>query len=236
MGEASVVVDGSGRGWSAGLRAALWARGRVAIVEPWPAEKLISHAVDAGASVLVLRGLLSGNALRAVTEAAELQSEMAVLVVGPLEPRLDVLVAVASGVSGYVPADSSPEAIADATEALIAGELVLPRVAALPLATHLHSGGRGITVEQADRRLVELTRREWEVLVLLKQAYTTAAIADRLAVSKVTVRTHVAALVRKLGVPDRGALTLNGSSPTPERWANHVDGVHRPASAWPNGA
>jgi DNA-binding NarL/FixJ family response regulator len=209
------------------------------MMESRPADELVGLASESGAGVLVLGGPLSGGALRAVTGAAELRSELAVLVVGPLEPRLDVLVAVASGVHGYVPSDSTPEAIADAAEALIAGELVLPRVAALPLATHLHSGGRGITVEHADRRLVELTRREWEVLVLLKQAYSTAAIADRLAVSKVTVRTHVAALVRKLGVPDRAALTLNGSS-TPWRH-DDIDGARRPTAtpvdaAWLSGA
>jgi len=48
--------------------------------------------------------------------------------------------------------------------------------------------------------------------VLLRQAFSTAEIADRLVVSPVTVRTHVAALVRKLGVRDRTAL----ADPFPE--------------------
>jgi DNA-binding CsgD family transcriptional regulator len=52
---------------------------------------------------------------------------------------------------------------------------------------------------------VQLTSREWEVLELLGESYPTAEIARRLAVSPVTVRSHVASVVRKLGVADRDA-------------------------------
>jgi DNA-binding NarL/FixJ family response regulator len=44
------------------------------------------------------------------------------------------------------------------------------------------------------------------VLELLRPRLTTAEIAERLVVSRVTVRTHVAALLKKLDVPDRDAL------------------------------
>jgi DNA-binding CsgD family transcriptional regulator len=47
-----------------------------------------------------------------------------------------------------------------------------------------------------------LTAREAEVLGLLREGLTTAEIADRLFVAPVTVRTHVASVLRKLGVPD----------------------------------
>jgi DNA-binding CsgD family transcriptional regulator len=48
-----------------------------------------------------------------------------------------------------------------------------------------------------------LTSREWEVLDLLRQGWTTAAIARDLVLSQATVRTHVAAVLRKLGASDR---------------------------------
>jgi predicted DNA-binding transcriptional regulator len=44
------------------------------------------------------------------------------------------------------------------------------------------------------------------VLELLRRGLSTAEIAERLVVSSVTVRTHVAALLRKLDVPNREAL------------------------------
>ena len=50
-----------------------------------------------------------------------------------------------------------------------------------------------------------LTTREWEVLELLRDGLSTAAISERLFISKVTVRTHVSGILRKLGVPDSAA-------------------------------
>jgi len=53
--------------------------------------------------------------------------------------------------------------------------------------------------------LRELTGRELEVLDLFAQGSNTAEIADHLFVARVTVRTHVASILRKLGVSDRPA-------------------------------
>jgi DNA-binding NarL/FixJ family response regulator len=50
-----------------------------------------------------------------------------------------------------------------------------------------------------------LTSREWEVLDLLRHSSETADIAERLSLSQATVRSHVAAILRKLRAPDRGA-------------------------------
>ena len=52
---------------------------------------------------------------------------------------------------------------------------------------------------------VTLTRREWEVLDLVRDGLTTGEIAERLFVTPETVRTHIAAAMRKLEVPDREA-------------------------------
>jgi len=51
-----------------------------------------------------------------------------------------------------------------------------------------------------------LTSREWQVLDLLRQGLSTAAIARRLVVSPVTVRSHVASILRKVRAPSREAL------------------------------
>ena len=43
------------------------------------------------------------------------------------------------------------------------------------------------------------------MLELLREGRTTAEVAARLFISKVTVRSHICAIVRKLGVADRQA-------------------------------
>jgi DNA-binding NarL/FixJ family response regulator len=60
----------------------------------------------------------------------------------------------------------------------------------------------------------KLTSREWEVLELMREGFSTADIADRLYISRVTVRSHVAAILHKLRVPDRtSALKLFEETP-----------------------
>jgi DNA-binding NarL/FixJ family response regulator len=199
MWTGGVVVGCGDDHRTAALERALTERGHAVVAEPWPSEELIALAVESQAAVLVLDGMPSGTALRALACATGADPEFTVLVLGPLRPNLDVLVALASRISGYLPADSEPAAVADAVDALCAGEVVLPRAVSLPLLAQFNSGGRGVTAERPDGRSVELTHREWEVLVLVRQAYSTAEIAERLVIAPVTVRTHVAALVHKLG-------------------------------------
>ena len=69
--------------------------------------------------------------------------------------------------------------------------------------------------------LPPLTSREWEVLELLRRGATTAQMARELTVSPATVRSHVAAILHKLRVPDReSALRLlegdNAAQPSVE--------------------
>ena len=48
-----------------------------------------------------------------------------------------------------------------------------------------------------------LTVREWEVLELLREDLSNEAIADRLATSAETVKSHVSSILLKLGVENR---------------------------------
>jgi DNA-binding NarL/FixJ family response regulator len=57
----------------------------------------------------------------------------------------------------------------------------------------------------AGTRDARLTSREWEVLDLLGRQLSTADISRELMISATAVRVHIAAVVRKLGVPDRAA-------------------------------
>lgn len=205
----TVVIGCRDAARTAELGRAVAARSVVVVAAAWPHEQAVAAGADAVTAVVVLDGYPAGVALRAMADLTIAHPQLNVLVLGPLEPNLDVLIALASGAFGYLPWRSTPATVADAVDALLVGDAVLPRAVSLPLVQHLRWGGRGIVVAGTGGRTVELTNREWEVLVLLRQARSTAEIARRLVISSGTVRSHVAALVHKLGVDDRRSLTAS---------------------------
>ena len=54
----------------------------------------------------------------------------------------------------------------------------------------------------------DLSEREQEVLILLSEGATNKEIAERLIVSTETVKSHVSAIIGKLGVRDRTAAAV----------------------------
>lgn len=115
----------------------------------------------------------------------------------------DLFAALRAGARGYLlkhqPTDRIPHALAT----VMAGEVAMPPAIVARLAEEFR--------DRAPRRRrllqttagVRLTSREWEVLELMRRNLTTAQIARRLFISQATVRSHIAAALHKLRVPDR---------------------------------
>ena len=202
----TVVIGCGDTARAAALTRAVKARGVEDVAEAWPLDRALAIGSTANTAVIVLDAYPPAGTLRVIADLTSIRPELGVLVVGPMEPNLDVMIALASGAFGYLPSGSTPAAIAHAVDTMLAGEAVLPHAVSSPLVRHLRWGGRGFVVRAHDGRNVELTNREWGVLVLLRQGRGTAEIARHLVVSNGTVRTHVAALVHKFGVRDRDGL------------------------------
>jgi predicted ATPase/DNA-binding CsgD family transcriptional regulator len=67
-------------------------------------------------------------------------------------------------------------------------------------------GAPGTKLNAVTRVGAELTVRETEVLALIARHLTNAQIAEALFISQRTVESHVSAMLRKLGLPDRRSL------------------------------
>lgn len=102
--------------------------------------------------------------------------------------------AVSAGAIGYLMKNVSGDQLVAAIRAAHAGRATLAPEAAEAL---VHA------VQTRDAAGQGLTRRERQVLALMVEGLTNPDIADRLQVSLSTVKTHVSAIIAKLGVSSR---------------------------------
>lgn len=195
------------------IRRAVTRRGYSSIAVAGPAAEVVTRAgVSGDLAAVVVSGAPSADTLRAVSDATELRPALVVVLAGPTAHEVDMLVALASGVAGYLASPPSPVAVVDAIVGTLSGAIIAPPAVTGPLVRLLRTGSRRMTITDPAGRPVTLTSREWEVLVLLRQGRSTGEIAHRLIVAPVTIRSHTANLLQKLHLPTRAHL------PTP--WPN----------------
>ena len=102
-----------------------------------------------------------------------------------------------------------PKRLPFALEGTLRGEAAPPRTLVARLVASFHPAFRRQPLGVLERPSPPLTRRERQVLQPLDEGLGTSEVAERLVVESVTVRTHVASLMRKLDVDDRaGVLKL----------------------------
>jgi DNA-binding NarL/FixJ family response regulator len=108
--------------------------------------------------------------------------------------------AVREGVVGYVLKDASAMEVAGMIRAVAAGEAVCPPSLSMALFHVVQS----CLFTGATSRV--LSRREQQLVTLLRERLTNKEIAARLNLSEQTVKNHVHRMLRKVGVPDRLAI------------------------------
>jgi DNA-binding NarL/FixJ family response regulator len=109
-----------------------------------------------------------------------------------------VYAALQAGASGFLLKDVRPDELVDAIRVVAAGNTLFG-----PAATRRLVERFAQPEPTPAPALAELTEREREILSLLARGFSNAELADRLYVSEATVKTHVSAVLRKLGVRDR---------------------------------
>jgi two-component system NarL family response regulator len=117
----------------------------------------------------------------------------------------DLFAALRAGVSGYLLKDQPFEGLGDELAGVLDGRIALAPELVARLVDEFRDSAPRRRALLGRGNGVPLTSREWQVLDLLRQGLPTSEIARRLFVSPATVRSHVAATLRKLRVPDREA-------------------------------
>ena len=138
------------------------------------------------------------DGLALVRAMADAHPEIPVLVLTTFEDAELVGALIDAGASGYLLKDVGAERLEESIHAVAEGGLVLdPRIA-------MHLRRR----DEADDALAVLTATERKVGALVAQGATNTEIADALHLAEGTVKNHVSALLRKIGVRDRTNLAL----------------------------
>lgn len=147
---------------------------------------------------------MPGSGISAAAEITSQLSETAVIMLTVSRNDADLFDALRAGASGYLLKDIDPRRLPNALRGVLEGEAALPRALVARVIEEFRDRGQR-RLPLLGKRGVGLTSREWEVLELLREGLSTADIAERLFVSRVTVRRHVGSLLKKLRVPDRKA-------------------------------
>jgi DNA-binding NarL/FixJ family response regulator len=114
--------------------------------------------------------------------------------------------ALRAGAAGFLLKDIEPADLVDAVRIVAAGDALLaPRHTRRLIEAFVEQSGRGAV---DDSRLAGLTAREREVLTLVGQGLSNREIAERLVLSPLTAKTHVARLFMKLDARDRAQLVV----------------------------
>lgn len=125
---------------------------------------------------------------------AEFPSVPIAIISASSAPRL-IRQAVAHGASGYILKSSPVSEIREAINSLLAGEYWVPDL----------ENNNDLKLEDSDRaaRLSSLTPQQFRVLRMVSEGQLNKQIAYQLNISEATVKSHVSAILQKLGVNSR---------------------------------
>ncbi|QUI34667.1 response regulator transcription factor [Streptomyces alfalfae] len=190
----------------AGLRAVLDAEPDFEIVaEAATAEAAVGAVAAQGPEGVdvVLMDLQFGPGMHGAAATAAItarEDAPRVLVLTTYDTDADILAAVEAGAAGYLLKDAPPEELAAAVRTAASGRSALAPAVANRLMDRMRTPGEA------------LSRRELEVLRLVKDGLSNQRISKELFLSQATVKSHLVHIYAKLGVDSRTAAVAAATS------------------------
>lgn len=162
-------------------------------------QALVDDAADAELLLLDLH-MPGASGFSALVHVRAQHPGLPIIVISAHEERSVVARAIAHGASGYIPKSAPVKAIVEAIHHVLAGGVWLPTDAApTPLQP---------AEADAASRIAELTPQQFRVLAMIGEGLLNKQIAYELGVSEATIKAHMTAIMRKLGVGNRTQVAL----------------------------
>jgi DNA-binding NarL/FixJ family response regulator len=201
--------------------------GLVMILDAHPDIEVVGQAADGQTAVALARKLRPDvclfdirmpemDGLEATRQLAspEVADPMAVVVITTFDLDEYVHAALKAGARGFLLKGAGPELLVQAVRAAADGDaLIAPNITVRLLAAFSESTG-----QPPAQTIAPLTDREEGVLLTVARGRTNSEIADELHISLSTVKTHLTALMNKLGARNRVELAM---------WAHETGRIKR---------
>jgi len=128
-----------------------------------------------------------------------------IVVVSAHEQAAVIRRAIAHGASGYIPKSTPATQIVDALSKVLDGDVWVPN--------EVRAGGSGLRPDEAGAaaQISGLTPQQFRVFSMIADGLLNKQIAYELGVSEATVKAHMTAIMRKLGVSNRTQAALLAS-------------------------
>jgi two-component system nitrate/nitrite response regulator NarL len=159
---------------------------------------------DTQCDILVLDDLQVLSPLGArLFDGLEAKGSVGVVLIGMEEDEEQFLLAVRSGVSGYLLNDASASDVVSAVRAAARGEAVCPPRMCLALFRTMARLAREMPVQIKKRPLPGLTIRQQQLICLVAKGLTNKEIALRLNLSEFTIKNHIHRIMKQVEAGNR---------------------------------
>lgn len=164
----------------------------------------IEQAAKCTLDVILLDINMPGmNGLETLKVLREKKIETPVLMLTMSREESDLRTALQNGAQGYLLKDMEPDELIPALEAVAKGDNVVAKEMVSSLTRIVQGKSEETEKKEDDSPFSELTPRELEILSHIAEGQSNKAIARDLDISDGTVKLHVKAILRKLGMHSR---------------------------------